>query len=117
MSPPFAVFAALDVIVVIGFAVWLKRTFDSSLPSVEEKNRGMISFYRDHIGRALRLDINQTSVFSFLHYVALHLFIPFVGLGLFLHSDANFLVIIGAVLASMQLFQRVYPARPEGIPS
>jgi hypothetical protein len=41
--------------------------------------------------------------------MSLHLLVPLVGLAFFLRSDVNFLVVIIAMVVSMQLYQRVYP--------
>ena len=50
---------------------------------------------------------------SLLHTVScilLHFLFPLWGFGFFLHSDANFLVVVLSIIISLQIHQRVYSA-------
>ncbi|MCE9599791.1 MAG: hypothetical protein K8S54_17665, partial [Spirochaetia bacterium] len=51
----------------------------------------------------------RLSVLAALHYGTLHLIPLFTGLAFYLKTDANFLVVIGSIVWSMQLFQRLFP--------
>lgn len=91
----------------------MPRRFRNALTSIEEKNSGWAGYYRASIGRLLGGKGGLDEALALLHYVALHLLTPLLGFGLFLHSDANFLTAIVAIIVSIQLVQRLYPGSSE----
>ncbi len=102
MSLPLLVAALLDLLYLILLPFFLQK--DEARASDEgglASYRGCISSLWERGGRR--------GVLCFLHYLGLHLFVPLLGLGFFLRSDINFLVVILSMVLSLQILQRVYP--------
>jgi hypothetical protein len=109
MSIPLIVVAAFLLVLVGGLSFYLDRRFRVSLTSVEEKSAGFLFYYRSLVGSVFSADAGPENWLALAHYVALHLLIPLGGLGLWLRTDGNFLVVICSLLWSIQLIQRLYP--------
>lgn len=92
------------------YLTWvLRQNYVRSLTSVEEKSAGIIFFYRNAIRGLFEGQPQRLSVLAALHYATLHLIPLFTGLSFYLKTDANFLIVIGSIVWSMQLFQRLFP--------
>lgn len=109
MSLSLLIAALIDVTVAVFLATRIRTRYRSSLTSVQEKSAGALFYYRNIIRAFFRGDMSLPVLEGVLHYMSLHLLVPLVGLGLFLRTDVNFLVVIIAMVVSMQLYQRVYP--------
>ena len=109
MFVPFIAVAVGLLILIVALSVYLERGFRVSLTSVEEKSAGLLFYYRSLLNGVLGPDTGLANWLAALHYVALHLLIPVLGLGLFLRTDGNFFVLIVALIWSIQLLQRLYP--------
>ncbi|MCR9141347.1 MAG: hypothetical protein NXI24_03785 [bacterium] len=109
MSIPLIVVAAILLVLVAGLSFYLDRRFRVSLTSVEEKSAGLAFYYRSLLNSVFSADAGLENWLALAHYVALHLLIPVTGLGIWLRTDGNFLVVIGSLLWSIQLVQRLYP--------
>lgn len=109
MSIPLIVVAAFLLVLVGGLSFHLDRRFRVSLTSVEEKSAGFLFYYRSLLGSVFSADAGREHWLALIHYVALHILIPVGGLGFWLRTDGNFLVVIFSLLWSIQLLQRLYP--------
>ncbi len=99
----------LDIIVLVVLSWTIRKRYTASLTSVEEKSAGILFFYRSAIMRTISSGFAPDSLESLGHYIAVHLFLPILGLGIFLKTDANFLIVVLSLIWSMQLFQRAVP--------
>lgn len=110
MHFPLLFLGGLDLIVVLALGLWIQHRYKLALTSVAEKRAGLLHYYR---GRLVALvderRLTTEGGLTALHYMALHLAIPLVGLGLYLRTDANFLFVLLGGFFSMKLVQRVYP--------
>ncbi len=109
MSAPLILVAAVLLILVVGLSFYLERRFRVSLTSIEEKSAGLLFYYRSLVGNVFTRDAGRENWLALVHYVALHLLIPIGGLGFWLRTDGNFLVVIVSLLWTIQLVQRLYP--------
>lgn len=92
------------------YLTWsLRQNYVRSLTSVQEKSAGILFFYRNAIRGLFEGKPERLSVLAASHYVTLHLIPLFTGLTFYLKTDANFLIVIGSIVWSMQLFQRLFP--------
>lgn len=91
----------------------LPSRYRVALTSIEEKHAGWIGYYRASMGRLFHGQGGLDEWMVLLHYVTLHLSTPLLGFGLFLRSDANFLVAIATIIVSIQIVQRIYPGSEE----
>jgi len=89
---------------------WIKAQYRTALTSVAEKQGGVVSYYRNRIEEIVsRQSFSTEHWVCAIHYVLLHLVTPFLLSAFLLHTDANFIIAIGAIIASLQLSQRLYP--------
>ena len=109
MSISLLTAALIDVALVAFLTTRIRTRYRSSLTSVEEKSAGALFYYRNVLFSFFQGNMSSPVLESVVHYMSLHLLVPLVGLGFFLRSDGNFLVVICAMIASMQLYQRVFP--------
>lgn len=109
MSVPLLIAAFLNLSVMFGMSLQIRTRYRSSLTSVEEKSAGMLYFYRNALFALFRGNLSPAGLQALAHYLSLHLLVPLLGLGFLLRSDGNFVVIVLAMFASMQLYQRVFP--------
>ncbi len=109
MSSPLLIIASLNLALLAGLSLQIRSRYRSSLTSVEEKSAGILFFYRNLLFSVFRGNLAFPGIQCLLHYFSLHLLVPLLGLGVFLRTDANFLVVVLAMIASMQLYQRVFP--------
>ena len=109
MSPILLVLGIVNALAVAVLSFRIRNKYVHSLTSVDEKSAGIIYFYRATIGRIFARPVAIDAAECALHYILLHTLWPLLGLGLFLKTDGNFLVIILSLIWTMQLIQRVYP--------
>lgn len=64
--------------------------------------------YKDAVCGIKDKPFSKRSLLSFVFFVSLNLIIPLWGFGIFLHSDANFMVVICSIIFSYQLYQIVF---------
>lgn len=89
--------AFLDLIVIVLLSSRLRGKGEGVLPSYVECLNSLFH------------DGGLQSIACWIHYLAIHLFPLFLGLGFLLHTDINFLPVLFTILITMQLLQRVYP--------
>ena len=116
MSLPFLFFAIL----LSSLGLLLFYSLCSHIFKAERKKQSAAPFYKPEMLRAFwqscrhelsHLRLKPFFKLSFLYlafYLCLHLLFPFWGFALFLHSDGNFLVIVGSVFISLQLHHRLF---------
>ena len=107
MSLFFLTAAGVDITLFLVLSVLIYRNFKSG------DETKFLNYYRKGIASLLSRENKKKNeaagAGNFLHFLSLHLFIPFTGFAFFLRTDANFLVFILSILWSIQLFQRLYP--------
>ncbi len=74
-----------------------------------DRDVNIIEYYGDTIQRIWQGKIGMEEMICFVHYIVMHLVVPLIGLGFTLRTDINFLAILAAIFASMQIIQRIYP--------
>ncbi|MBI3394218.1 MAG: hypothetical protein HY042_00105 [Spirochaetia bacterium] len=104
----------MNTAVAVLLAVFLRRTYQGALTSVEEKNAGLIAYYRQRVVDIFQRRLSLVSILAGLHFLSLHLLVPLWGFAIFLRSDGNFLVIVLSIIASIQLVQRLFPSESAG---
>ncbi len=105
--------AGFLLIVILVGAYWINARYKLALTSVQEKQGGVISYYRGRLDEVFRGQGRSAEhIVCLIHYILVHLFTPFCLAAFLLHTDGNFLVAVGGILASLHLVQRVYPAEP-----
>ncbi len=109
MSYAFLTASIIDGVALAILYILVRSRYEQALTSVEEKSAGRLYHFRNSISRLLRGKFNPDGLYCFLLYVCLHLIVPFLGLGLFLKTDANFLVVVVSLFWSAQLIQRLFP--------
>ena len=109
MSIPLIIVAASLLALICALSLYIKHRFETSLTSVEEKSAGLLFYYRSLLSSIFTTDAGLLNWLALVHYVALHLLIPVGGLGFWLRTDGNFLIVILSLFLSVQLAQRLYP--------
>jgi hypothetical protein len=115
MSIPLIVAATLVLVILVGLSVLIRRRYQDSLTSVAEKSAGLPFYYRSLVSSVFGADAGLAQWTALAHYVALHMVVPLLGLGFFLRTDGNFLVVIVSLLWSLQLVQRLFPGPRPGL--
>lgn len=113
LSEHILVVGIIDLLVVAGLYWIIRAQYQESLTSVEEKSAGPLHFYRARVAGVLAGQADKENLIAFFHYIAMHLLVPLLGLGLFLRSDWNFLALVLGLIVSYQLLHRVYPGVAE----
>ena len=109
MILPLLTGALVATAVIAVLFLWIRSQYRLALTSVEEKHAGMLFYYRYYLSALFRGQPTREGIACLILYIALHLFVPLAGFGLFLKSDANFLVMLASLLWSYELVQRVFP--------
>lgn len=117
MSVPLLVLGLADLAVVVALGVWVRGRYRLALTTVAEKREGLLFFYRAELAALLSSGPSREVLLSWIHYLSLHLLVPLLGLGFYLRSDANFLVVILGGFLSLKLVQRVFPGTRLAEPS
>lgn len=107
MSVVLLICAGLDVLLFAGLTVLIQNQ------SKTEEESSLLETYWDALDGFFNSQRDRFNGLCVLHYLALHAVVPLLGLGVFLRTDANFLIVIGSFVWSMQLLQRLYPGSPE----
>jgi len=108
MSPFFLVFSSLLFVVWIVLGMRVRGRLLLKKTDTQTSYHSILSEYREMVDSFFK-EKDARSVEAFSHYVITHLLIPFCGFAFFLRTDANFLVVIVAIVWSLQLLQRIYP--------
>lgn len=110
MSPIALSAASVIAAILVALFFWIRSRYRLALTSVDEKQGGVLSYYRVRLHLLLQgKEHSPESLACGAHYLLLHVLAPFFLAGLILHTDWNFLVAIGSILTSVQLIQRVFP--------
>ncbi len=111
MSVTALIFATVDGLAILAGAWWINGRYRLALTSVQEKQGGVLSYYRGRLDEVFKgKGRSAEHIVCLFHYILVHLFTPLALAGFLLHTDGNFLIAVGAIIATMQLLQRVYPA-------
>lgn len=111
MSPIALSAAAVVAAVLVALFFWIRSRYRLALTTVDEKQGGVLSYYRVRLHLLLSgKEHSPESLACLVHYLLLHVFAPLFLAGLILHTDWNFLVAVGAIVVSVQLTQRLFPA-------
>lgn len=99
---------------VIFGSLLIKNWFQLALTSVEEKQGGVVGFYKLRLIEFFKFtSFSKESLVCGIHYILLHLLTPFLLSSFLLHTDANFFVAVGGIIATSQLFVRVFPGEEQ----
>ena len=112
MSPVLFILGLIVALVLVGSALFLQRAWHR-----QGLGPGTPAAYRGSLRAFLSGSLDRVSIAAFINYVGLHLVVPLLGLGLFLRSDGNFLVVLVSIVWSLQLVQRLQGLGPDqGVP-
>ncbi|MBW7857872.1 MAG: hypothetical protein H3C43_06205 [Leptonema sp. (in: Bacteria)] len=115
MSSVALILFIVNLCLIIGGAAWIKTWFQFALTSVEEKQGGVVGFYKLRLAEFFKLQsFSKENIVCGIHYILLHLITPLLLSSFLLHTDANFFVAIGAIVATSQLLVRVFPGEEDG---
>lgn len=116
MSFPLLITGAVLILLFAGLTLFLQKYLRAYAPHGDAhlEASSPIELYRDLLGSLFRAQFTLPVVFAWVHYTLIHLLVPVVGLGLFLRTDGNFLVVFVGFVISFQLIQRVYPGPGDG---
>ena len=109
MSIPLLALGIVNLLITVGVGVAIRRRYSLALTSVDEKRAGLLHYYRIALSGLVHKTSAPDGGLCALHYLSVHLLVPLLGLGLYLRTDANFLVVILAGFVSLKLVQKVYP--------
>lgn len=110
MSSVALILFIVNLCLVVGGMIWIKAWFQLSLTSVEEKQDGVVGFYKFRLFEFFKLQsFSKENLVCGIHYILLHLLTPLLLSSFLLHTDANFFVAVGAILTTSQLLVRVFP--------
>lgn len=112
MSVPLLMISFLLLLAVPFLSVRIGNLYRLQLTAGRLKEEGRLQFFQHSIRNKGKGSEDRAGLFCLSLYLILHAVVPFIGLGLFLRTDWNFLVVIVSVIWSMQLLQRVYPGPP-----
>jgi hypothetical protein len=113
MSMTALITAVFLLIVILAQSYWINARYRLALTSVQEKQGGVISYYRGRLAEVFLGKARSTEhIVCLVHYLLVHLFTPFFLSAFLLHTDGNFLIAVGSIIVSLHLIQRVYPAEP-----
>ncbi|MCB1325541.1 MAG: hypothetical protein H7A21_15445 [Spirochaetales bacterium] len=108
MSPVLFILGLIVAVVLVGSALFLQRAWQR-----QGLGPGTLAAYRGSLRSFLSGSPDRVSIAAFVNYVGLHLVVPLLGLGLFLRSDGNFLVVLVSIVWSLQLVQRLQGMGPD----
>ena len=113
--PILFVFSILILIIIIITIIYIRQYFNNSFLNLEIKEKGLLYFYQIQLDSLFRNHDNYKNLriilLCWLNYVALHLFLPLILASFLLKNDWNVLIAIISIIASMNIFQKVYPAQ------
>lgn len=112
MSVPLLIISLIFLISIPVLTLRIGNFYHLRLSAGHLQEKDRLHFFQDSIRNMGKGSENPAGVYCLLLYLALHVVVPLIGLGLFLKNDWNFLVVIVSIIWSMQLLQRVYPGPP-----
>ena len=118
MSIPLLALGIVNLTVTVGLGLIIRKRYRLALTTVTEKRAGPLHYYRIALSGVGQKSSGRDGLLCAVHYGSLHALVPLLGLGLYLRSDANFLVVILGGFVSLKLVQKVFPGtrvheRPE----
>ncbi len=113
--PVLFVISILILVVIILTTIYIRHYFNNSFLNLEIKEKGLLYFYQIQLDSLFRNHDNfknlRIILLCWIHYVALHLFSPFIMASFLLKNDWNVLIAIISIIVSMNIFQKIYPAQ------
>jgi hypothetical protein len=113
--PVLFILSILILIVIIIITIYIRNFFNNSFLNLEIKEKGLLYFYQIQIDSLFRNHDDYKNLrmilLCWIHFIALHLFSPLILASFLLKNDWNVLIAIISIIISMNIFQKIYPAR------